>query len=332
MGKLIVAPYSDGAGAVLSERRCWRLLYIAVTAAMLVAFRALPANAVAIEPEERLNLRMVAPIPNNSTFRVWGSKYYPGDVLSEHMTEHLYRRFREIPRLKISKVASTDPNRWPTTGFTPSDLVVSLTLEEASFGKSDRIGSKTYWDVQFHMHVFNASSRRLVYENVVQYKDSRHYPLYNDVMEYSPIYWAEFEKSPYWGAVRHALDMAFDEVIEGYNGYRIVGRIVAKAERVDGSLTVPKKDRDKLYHIDLGREDSVRVGDLLSVTRSSSVRTISPEDPEMHFPQVVARVKVLYIKGQDAVVQVIKQSKEAPIMLGDSVSAPLFGKRGSRYY
>lgn len=310
----------------MSKRSC------AALAAAILLIWSLPAWGVALEPGERLSLRMVAPIPNNSGFRVWGSKYYPGDVLSEHMTEHMYRKLREVPRLKITTVSGEDPNRWPTTGFTPSDLVVQLSLEEVAFERRDRLGTKALWDIQFQMHVYNAASRRLVYENVVRYKDDRVYPIYEDLLEFSPIYWAQFEKTVYWKALKHALEMALDEVVDGYNGYRIVGRIVAKAERVDGSLTVPKKDRDKLYHVDIGREDSVRVGDILSVTRASSVRTISPEDPEMHFPQVVARVKVLYVKGQDAVVKVIKQSSEAPIMLGDAVSAPLHGTRGSRYY
>lgn len=290
------------------------------------------AAAVTLEPDERLNLRMVAPIPNNTPLRIWPNKYYPGDVLSEHMTDYLYQRLREVPRLNISKVAGSDPDRWAVSGYTPSDLVVMLTLEQANFQKKDNFGSNMIWEVVLHMHVFNALTKRIVYETVVREEDHRRSLLYTDTLETGPVFWDEFAKTPYWSAVRKALDTAASEVIDGYNGYRIIGRIVAKAERVDGSLTVPKKKRDKLYHVTLGREDSLRVGDLLSVTRSSSVRTVDPQVPELHFPQVVGRVKVLYLKGQDAIVEVIKESKEAPIMLGDSVSAPLHGKRGSRYY
>lgn len=298
----------------------------------LAALRCAQADAFALEPGERLNLRMVAPIVNNTSFRVWGSKYYPGDVLEEHMTDHFFQRMREVPRLNVSVVNSPNPDRWPTSGFTPSDLVVLLSLEQAIFNKKDTISSKAMWDVSFRMQVFNASTKHIVYETVVREKDARQYVFYTDMMEQGPIYWDEFAKTPYWSAVRHALDEAFYQIVDGYAGYRLIGRIVAKAERVDGSLSVPKKMQDKIYHVTIGREDSLRVGDILSVTRSSSVRTIAPDTPEMHFPQVVGRVKVIFVKGTDAVVEVIKESKEAPIQLGDALSAPLRGARHSGYF
>ena len=299
---------------------------------LLLFLLPISAHAVALEPGERLNLRMVAPIPNNSGFRVWGSKYYPGDVLSEKMTEHFFRRMKEIPRLGASQVRGADPSRWAVEGYTPSDMIVKVDLEQFRYSKKDFVGSKVQWDVALRLYVYNAVSQRIVYETVVREQDERQYVLYNDVMETGPVYWDEFERSPYWPAICKALDEAVDEVVDGYNGYRIVGRIVAKAERVDGSLSVPKKKQDKLYHVNIGREDSVRVGDILSVTRASSVRTIAPETPEMHFPQVVGRVKVVFIKGQDAVVEVVKESTDAPIQLGDALSAPLYGKRGVGYF
>jgi hypothetical protein len=57
------------------------------------------------------------------------------------------------------------------------------------------------------------------------------------------------------------------------------------------------------------------------------VRTIAPETPEMHFPQIVARVRVIFVKDRDAVVVIIKESAEGPVQLGDSVSEPLEGIR-----
>lgn len=310
-----------------------RKMRCALCAAFLfVIFQLGMAEAVALDPGEQLHLRFVSPIPNNTTVRVWGSKYYPGDVLSERMTEYFYQRLRQVSHLSVSTVPSADPQRWSVSNVTASDAVVHLALEQAEFIKSDRLGSKVSWDVAFHMYVYNALSKRLVFETIVREKDSRLYPLYTDMFERRPIYWSQFENSPYWEAIRHALDKAFSEVVSGYNGYRVIGRIVARAERVDGSLSVPKKDRDKIFHITIGREDTIREGDILSVTRSSSVRTIDPESPEMHFPQVVGRVKVIFVKGSDAVVQVTKQTKEAPIMVGDAVSAPLYGERKSGYF
>ena len=290
------------------------------------------AHAIALEPGERFYLRLATPVENNSGFRVWGSKYYPGDVLAEKMTDYFYKRLKEIPRIEASRVDGEMPTTWRTKGFSPYDMIVRINLEDFRYKKTDTLGSKVRWDVFLHMYVYNGATKELVFDSVIEEKDERVYPLYNDTLEVGPIYWEQFAKSPYWPAICKALDMALDEVVEGYNGYRVVGQIVAKAERVDGSLSVPKKERDKMWHITLGRNDTVKMNDVLIVTRASSVRTIDPERPEMHFPQVVGRVKVIFLKGEDAVVRVIKESKDGPIQLGDAISIPLMPPRNRDYF
>jgi hypothetical protein len=309
-------------------RRMRLFLGIALLAVLSAALSgARGAEAAVAEPGERFNLYLASPILNNSGARIWGSKYYPGDVLPEKMEDYLFRRLRQIPRLDPSVITGATPERWPTVRFNPGDVVVRINLEEFYYRKKDMLGSKLRWDVAIHMYVHDAPSGRIIYDSVIERRDNRFYVLYNDMLEEKPVYWDDFRETPYWLAIRHALDDAFDELIRGYNGYRVVGQIVAKAERVDGSLSVPAQKQDKLYHINIGREDSVKVGDIFAVTRSSSVRTIAPETPEMHFPQIVARVRVVFVKGRDAVVEVVKESSLAPIQLGDSVSAPLYGGR-----
>jgi hypothetical protein len=300
-----------------------------IAASVLFVFPMREASAVTLEKGERVSVGLVTPVRNNTEFRVWGSKYYPGDVLSEKMSNYLLRRLREIPRVNVESVQGLDPDYWDMDVLSRNDLFISVNLEQFGYQKRDTIGSRVRWDLMFHIYVYN-SSKRLIYDKVVRERDGKYYALYNDVMEQGPVYWEHFEKSPYWPALRHAMDKALDDVLSGYNGYRIVGRIVARAERVDGSLSVPAKKTDRIYHIDLGREDSISVGDILAVTRASSVRTVAPETPEMHFPQIVARVRVIFVKGRDAVAEVIKESSRAPIQLGDAISAPLFGTRGAK--
>lgn len=316
---------------MIPKQKMFTRFFVFVSLLCAVLWVSQAAHAAAVSPGERLHMRMVAPVENNTPFRVWGSKYYPGDVLAEKMTDHFFRRLKEVPRMQASKVLGKNPDFWASANYSPSDLVVMVALEQFNYKKKDTISSRVYWDVAVRMQVYNSGSKRLVYETIVREKDERQYVLYNDIMETEPVYWDVFEKSPYWPAICKALDEAFLQVVDGYNGYRVVGQIVAKAERVDGSLSVPKKQRDKLYHVNVGREDSLRVGDLLVVTRASSVRTVAPETPEMHFPQVVGRVRVVFIKGQDAVVEIVKESSEAPIQLGDAVSTPLYGKRDKPY-
>jgi hypothetical protein len=286
-----------------------------------------PAGAVVLEFGERVSVGLVTPVPNNTPFRVWGSKYYPGDVLSLKMEEYMLKRMRAVPRVSVASLRGDDPAYWDMPGVSPRDMIIQVALEDLSFRKSDLVGSDFRCDAALRLHIYD-SNRRLLYDTVIERSGSRFYPFYNDILSMKPVYWDAFEKSPCWPVIRGALDEALEDAVGGYNGYRIVGRIVAKAERVDGSLTVPKKIQGKIYHINVGAEDSLRVGDLLAVTRASSVRTIAPETPEMHFPQVVARVRVIFVKGRDGVVEVVKESGDAPVQLGDAISAPLFGRRG----
>ena len=298
---------------------------IVLTVAICLA-SAVIAEAVVMEFGERVTIGLVTPVENNTGHRIWGSKYYPGDVLPLKMEEYIVRRLRSVPRASVAGLQGSNPDFWAMSGSSRNDLILQVALEYMNYSKKDLIGSQVRCNIDLRLYVYD-SSYRLIYDTTIHERGSRYYPFFSTVTTGDHEYWDEFEKGPCWPIIRSAIDEAINEVVSGYNGYRIVGRIVAQAERVDGSLTVPRSAQDRLYHINLGREDSVRVGDLLSVTRASSVRTIAPETPEIHFPQVVGRVRVTFVKGRDAVVQIVKESSEAPIQLGDAVSAPLFGRR-----
>jgi hypothetical protein len=312
-----------------AERFVFHAALAFIAAVFVCAIRICAAEAIALDKGDRVSVALAVPVANNTEFSVWRSKYYPVDVLSEKMSNYIMRRMREIPRVNVGQVVGPNPDYWDMAGTSRNDLVIRANLEQFNYNKKDLLGSKVHWDMVLHIYVYN-SSKKLVYDTVVRERDDRHYVLYNDVMESGPIYWERFEKSPYWPALRRAMDEGLDDVLTGYNGYRIVGRIVSRAERVDGSLSVPKNKADKIYHIDLGTEDSVKVGDILSVTRASSVRTIAPDTPEMHFPQIVGRVRVIFVKGRDGVVEIVKESSDAPIQLGDALSAPLAEPRKAR--
>jgi len=284
------------------------------------------AEAVVLDFGERVTVGLVTPIMNNTSFRVWGSKYYPGDVLSQKMEEYMLRKMRGVPRVAVASVQGSNPDYWAMSGSSRNDLILQLDLEDLSFKKNDSIGSNFRCDVAMRLYVYD-SNYRLLYDTVIERRENKFYPFFNDILQNNPLNWDTFEKSPCWTVIRGALDEALTDALGGYNGYRIIGRIVAQAERVDGSMTVPRSKQDKLYHINIGREDSVRVGDILAVTRASTVRTIAPDTPAMNFPQVVARVRVVFIKGRDGVVEIVRESRDAPIQLGDAVSAPLYGRR-----
>jgi hypothetical protein len=282
------------------------------------------ADASTLEPGQRHLFKFVAPIENNSGVAVWRNKYYPNDVLSEMMTDYVFRKLKSIERVDSVRLLSDSPETWASGGYAEDEVILKIDMEQFDYKKKDNFGSKWIWSVVLHTYVYNAADAELIFDSIVVERGDHRSLLYDDMMERKPVYWPVFEKSPYWPAIRRALDKAVADAMSGGGGggggYAAAGRIIAKAERVDGSYTIPKKQQDKLYHIDLGYYDGVRVGDVLEVRRASSVRTVDPEKPEIHFPQVVGRVKVVHVKKNDAVVTIIKESKDAPIELGDVVS------------
>jgi hypothetical protein len=284
------------------------------------------ARAAVVERGERVTVGLASPVANNSGYRVWGSKYYPGDVLSQKMEEYMLRRLRSSARMSVASVRGSGPDNWAMSLTSPHDVIIRVGLEYMRFRKRDLVGSDTRCEVSMTLSVYD-SGRNLLYEGVIENRGARYYPLYNDILEREPLYWDAFERSVCWPVIRAAMDEAIDDAIGGYNGYRVIGRVAARAERVDGSLTVAKGKRDRIYHVTLGREEGVNVGDTLAVTRASSVRTVVPEAREIHFPQVVARMRVIFVKGRDAVAEVVRESRDAPVQLGDAVSLPLYGRR-----
>lgn len=288
------------------------------------------ALAVAVDSTESLHFRLLDPVENNTAFRVWGNRYYPNDVLSQKMTEYFFRRLRMTPAISSSLISPRDFRTWETRGFSKEDAVVKLKLERFDHSKDDRIGSRLNWDIGVRMTIFSGNTREPVFNSVIRNNDSRHRILYTEVLEHDPVYWEQFEQTDFWHAIARTLDMAYDELMMGYTGYRIIGQIVAKAERVDGSLTVPKGLRDRLYHVTIGRNQSLRQGDILVITRASAVRTLDASERELHFPQIVARARVFFLKDNDAIVEIIKESSDAPVQLGDAVSVPIAGSRRGR--
>lgn len=295
-------------------------------------FGGAPAWGVALMPDESFHFRLIDPVENRSDFRVWRNKYDPGDILSERMTTYFLRKLKETPRITSSLIDRGNASSWTTKGFSRYDAVIRINLEDLQLAKRDTIGSRTMWDVALRMTIYDGSTREQLFDSVIRDRDSRLHVLYTDVLENKPIYWEQFEKTDYWRAIRGALDDAYDQLLFGYTGYRMVGQIVAQAERVDGSLSVPKRLANKLYHVTIGRNQTLRTGDILIVTRASAVRTVDPNQRELHFPQIVGRVRVFFLKENDAVVEVIKESADAPIQLGDAVSMPVAGSRDGKSF
>ncbi|NLL37259.1 MAG: hypothetical protein GX256_07040 [Fretibacterium sp.] len=143
--------------------------------------------------------------------------------------------------------------------------------------------------------------------------------------------WSQFRDSSHWQAIQNAISDAYDQAMgqvsaairrnepdaeaEGRDffspSFTTVGRII--------SPTANSKRKRREYIISLGRQDSIRVGDVLEVVRSDTYVTVDPEHPVVVLPKTVGKVKVLSVQEKNAVVRVIRDNKKEPIQLKDIV-------------
>jgi hypothetical protein len=151
--------------------------------------------------------------------------------------------------------------------------------------------------------------------------------------------WSQFSSTSHWQAVKNAVKDAYHEAMgqisialkrndpdayaKGeipFNPFAInVGRIV--------SPTATSTRRRREYIISIGREDTLRAGDVLDVVRSDTYVTVDPENPVAVVPQrrgrvrpsSIGRVRVLSVQERTAVVLVIKDNRREPIQLNDLV-------------
>ena len=143
--------------------------------------------------------------------------------------------------------------------------------------------------------------------------------------------WYQFSGTSHWQAIKNAVKDAYEETMAHVSGamkhnepglyddgalafspYAMnVGRII--------SPTSDSTRRRRKYIISMGREDALRVGDVLDVVRSDTYVTVDPENPVAVIPSSIGKVRVTELQERTAVVQVIKDNKKEPIQLTDLV-------------
>ncbi len=143
--------------------------------------------------------------------------------------------------------------------------------------------------------------------------------------------WAQFSGTSHWQSIKNAIGDGFQQAMgqvsnaiarnepasveEGTSGFSpsftTVGRIISPTSR--------STRRRREYIISLGRQDAVRVGDVLDVVRSDTYVTVDPEHPVVVLPQSIGRVRVVSVQDKDAVVRVIRDNRREPIQLKDLV-------------
>ncbi|MDR1377185.1 MAG: hypothetical protein LBJ22_06710 [Synergistaceae bacterium] len=143
--------------------------------------------------------------------------------------------------------------------------------------------------------------------------------------------WQQFSGTSHWQSIKNAVKDGYHEAMSHisialkrndperydmgdppFNPFAVnVGRII--------SPTANSKRRRREYVVSIGREDTLKVGDILEVVRSDTYITVDPENPAAVVPASIGKVKVLSVQERTAVVQVIQDNRKEPIQLQDLV-------------
>ncbi len=135
--------------------------------------------------------------------------------------------------------------------------------------------------------------------------------------------WSSFKRTSYWNAFKKALRKSRDSLFEGVSGYHMVGRLISPTK--DSLSSNPPRRRR--YIMSLGMVEGAKKGDLLNILRSDRYDTVDPERPIVVLPDNGGLVKVIAVQDHEAVVEVVKESAEAPIKLRDLVVLPLYNPK-----
>jgi hypothetical protein len=147
----------------------------------------------------------------------------------------------------------------------------------------------------------------------------------------SRLTWRQFAGTSHWQSIKNAVKDGYQEAMSHisialkrndpgmyeageppFNPYAVnVGRII--------SPTANSKRKRREYVISIGREDALKVGDVLEVVRSDTYISVDPENPVAVIPESVGKVRVLNVQERTAVVLVIQDNKKEPIQLEDLV-------------
>lgn len=282
------------------------------------------------------------PVVNDTDLQVWESKYYPVDVFNQRITEEFVTLLREYPYARITVLSPLEEEVWFNGGGTPSDVGVRLHIYRLKMTDRQHLGSDRMGYVALRTEIFDGETKEMLFVTSSAGEDRRFtfspgdgrvfylmdkldfVQLFPDPKDYDqplsrPI-WNSFKSTSYWSAFKKALRKSRDSLFDGITGYHMIGRIISPTK--DNLRSSPPSRRR--YIVSLGKIEGIKEGDLLSILRSDRYDTVDPERPVVVLPDRGGLVKVISVQNHEAVVEVVKESKNAPIKLRDLVIMPLY--------
>ncbi len=259
---------------------------------------------------------VVFPVRNGTDQTVWGSKYYPGDVLPDKLGAFFRQILQDAPLVEVQE-GLREP--WLSGERRQGDLAVDLEIYRFEPRRREGLGTKEQGVVSLRMVVYDGATGEERYRTVIDGKATRWTPEFREKTGDAALVWQTFEKSSFWIAFQTAARNARDDIFRGYTGYSVMGRLISP-------MASSTREHPR-YILSLGKFDSLKVGDVLAVGRSDTYITVDAENPVVVMPRLVGKVRVDFLKHREAEVSVVEENKEDPIQLKDLVIAPLFAPR-----
>jgi len=306
------------------SKKAAKLLFIFLPGVFFLLWPSLPAAEGKILSPQGLEIALFS-VLNSTPQKVWPNKYYPGDILPEKVEQYVLEYLLDSPLISVTRLDEPGTAQWLSGERRYKDLGLFFEIYRFSLYKNTVVGAKYGARVSLRMSVYDSFSGEKIYSQTYSSQNSRWTPEFRPDTWMSPqgqkvtTYWQSFTESPYWAALQDATRQALDDLTQGYTGYQIAGRILSPTE--------DSTEEDRKYIISLGKRHSLRQGELLGVVRSDTYITVDPENPVVLMPKLVGKVRVLFLKDQEAIVRVIAEDPENPIELRDLVLLPLFGAR-----
>lgn len=323
----------------------------AVTTCLLFLFLWLPDE---VFPQSGTRRSIVLfPTVNFTGVEVWESKYYPVSVLEKKMTEYLASLLRSDPFIDVFVLNEGEAAAWLQNENRCGDYAVQMELYSSLAKEREVLGSFENASVALRVRIYSATDGSLSDSRIASGKDQRYtfdpgddrlyflnareYPIFEviqtnlinkihedglDLLRLTPKdkgqklsrpTWVQFCTTSHWQAFRNAIAAVHNEVATTPGGFQAIGRLLSPTS--DSTKTKRK------YIVSLGRKDALQIGDVLPVARSETYITVDPENPVVILPQMIGRVKVLYLQKSEAVVLVVSENKKTPIELMDLVLA-----------
>ena len=124
------------------------------------------------EQQRRLSV-VIFPTINNTELEIWGSKFYPYNVLEEKMSQYLESLYKTSPLIEARVLDEAGMNRWLSGSRSGDDMAVQLEMYSAIMKDRHIVGTATSGRVMIRLRVFDRAKVREVSVRNVRGKSSR---------------------------------------------------------------------------------------------------------------------------------------------------------------